>query len=85
MAAMIPDGKSRISIFEPTAANSSRARNLYSRMKLIPWREIRESMFTARIRGHAETTDLLVNSIVEDALLDDPEVLSRMEANLLNR
>ena len=85
MAAMIASEKSQNSNSEPTAADSSRARNLHSRLKLIPWRETWESMFTVRIRGNAETTELLVISPVEDALLEDPEALLRTETSLSNR
>ena len=54
MAATIPCGEDQLSIAELAAAISSRARNLFPRMKLIPWREIWESMFSVRIRGNAE-------------------------------
>ena len=43
-------------------------------MKLIPWREIWESMFSVRIRGNPEITEVLVNSIVEEALVDEQAV-----------
>jgi len=74
MAATIPCGEYQLSISEPAAANSSRARNLFPRMKLIPWREIWESMFSVRIRGNPEITEVLVNSIVEEALVDEQAV-----------
>ena len=74
MAATITRGEDQLSISEPAAANSSRARNLFPRMKLIPWREIWESMFSVRIRGSAEITEDLINSIVEDTLVDEQAV-----------
>ena len=71
MAARIPCGENQIPISEPTAANSSRAINLFLRIKLIPWRQIWESMFDSPIRGYAESTEVLINSLVEEALVDD--------------
>jgi len=74
MAATIPCGEDQPSLSEPAAANSSRARNLFPRMKLIPWREIWESMFSVKIRGNPEITEDLVNSIAEEALVDEQAV-----------
>ena len=82
MVARTPDGKCQTSHSEPIPSDVSRIRNLYSRMKLTPWREIWESLFTGRIRPYEEATEMLVNSMVEDAFLDDPEVLSRTETYL---
>jgi hypothetical protein len=73
MAATITRGEDQLPISEP-AANSSNARNLFPRIKLIPWREIWESMFSVRIRGSAEITEDLINSIVEDTLVDEQAV-----------
>jgi len=70
MAATIPCGEDQLSIAELAAAISSRARNLFPRMKLIPWREIWESMFSVRIRGNPEITEVLVNSVVEEVLVE---------------
>lgn len=70
MAARITCGEDQIPISEPAVANLSRARNLFLRMKLIPWRQIWESMFDSPIRGNLDIPEVLINSIVEEALAE---------------
>ena len=70
MAVTIPCGEDQLSTSEPEVTNLCRARDLYLRMKSIPWRQIWESMLDVPIRSNPETVEILINSLVEEALSD---------------